>query len=218
MKIKTTLLILMSLTTLAQAKTLYVVKDNMNAAWPYTSWSTAAANIQDAVDAAAAGDTVNVNTGEYNSGSTTTPGYTAKNRVVITKNITVHGMSKTGVIITGQELFSRIRCVYMTAGTLENVTLKNGETLSSGDAYYDQSGGGAFAVMNGQLIGCVITNCSATQYGGGIYGGTMVDCMISGNTANKHGGGSMNGTLTNCSFFRNTAADSGGGSYNLSSG
>jgi hypothetical protein len=207
---KTILVLCVATSLVAHAKNLYVIKDNLNAAFPYTSWSTAAINIQDAVNAATAGDTVFVDNGVYDSGSTVTPGYAAENRVVITKNITVHGMSKTGVIISGEDLFSRVRCVYMTAGSLENITLKNGGTQNSGDNRYDQSGGGAYLVYEAQLTDCVITNCSAAKDGGGVYGGEIVDCSILGNTASSHGGGSFSGTLTNCIFSGNSATYGGG--------
>lgn len=209
---KIILILTVAFSVAVQAKDRYVVKDNTNAAWPYTTWGTAAADIQTAVDAADSGDTVLIDNGVYDSGATVTPGYTTENRVVITKNITVRGMSKAGVIISGQELFSRIRCVYMTAGQLEQVTIKNGKTLSSGDNRFDQSGGGAYLANNSLLTDCVITNCSATQKGGGVYGGQVVNCSIMKNSA-AYGGGSSGGTLINCNFFENSATTNGGGSY-----
>ncbi len=47
----------------ALAAVRYVHVDNINATPPYTNWTTAATNIQDAVDAAVAGDEIVVSDG-----------------------------------------------------------------------------------------------------------------------------------------------------------
>ena len=57
--------ILVLLTTSAPAATLHVDAASTDAVPPFTKWATAAAVIQDAVDAAAAGDTVLVTNGVY---------------------------------------------------------------------------------------------------------------------------------------------------------
>jgi len=58
----------LSLAGLAYSETRYVVKDNPNAALPYTNWATAAATIQDALDAAVENDTILVTNGVYDTG------------------------------------------------------------------------------------------------------------------------------------------------------
>ncbi|MCX7591378.1 MAG: hypothetical protein N2255_07085, partial [Kiritimatiellae bacterium] len=70
---------------------------------PYSTWETAATNIQDAVDEAEDGDMVFVNDGVYATGGRVTPGYSLTNRVVITKNIYVYSVNgPRATIIVGQ--------------------------------------------------------------------------------------------------------------------
>jgi hypothetical protein len=61
----------------------YVDLNSTNAGRPYTNWATAATNIQDAVDAAVAGDEVVVTNGIYAGGDN------ASSRVSIASSITL---------------------------------------------------------------------------------------------------------------------------------
>src|SRR3954463_6068797 len=74
------------------ATTHYVNLSNPSPATPYTIWSTAATNIQDAVDASSAGDLILVSNGIYNVGSRTTVDPTPC-RVVINKPVTVRSVN-----------------------------------------------------------------------------------------------------------------------------
>ena len=66
-KLVTTVLFLVVVST-ALAGVHYVDVNSTNAMPPYTNWTTAATNIQDAVDAAVVGDEVLVTNGIYASG------------------------------------------------------------------------------------------------------------------------------------------------------
>lgn len=224
MKIKLILLALVASVTLAQAefyRTLYVDKDGSNTA-PYDSLSTAATEIQTAVDEANIGDTVIVynNGTPYHYGYTATPGYTAPNRVVITKNITVRSQSGfASTVISGTPLISaldqtKVRCVYMTAGTLKGFIIEKGTAKTDpGNTTYDQSGGGVLLLGTARLENCIVRNCTAINDGGGTYGeGTLLNCIISDNAATNYGGGSYLGTFTDCTLSGNSATN-GGGSY-----
>jgi len=192
-----------------------------NHTYPYTTWQTAATNIQDAVDAVnhLVGDdaVVLVTNGVYHRGATITPGYSLSNRVVITKEITVQSVNGPEVtVIQGQGPLGdqAIRCVYMSAGILSGFTLTHGYTQNSGDYTYDQSGGGVHAKDGGILINCIITGNHANWSGGGIYGGTINDCTLSSNSAGSSGGGSHDGTLYNCRMIGNSGVWGGGASEN----
>jgi len=186
---------LLLLTVPLCAATRYVALDGGQVP-PYDSWATAATTMQAAVDACAAGEEVVVSNGIYATGARVTPGYGSSNRVVITKAILVrslHGAGATHIQGHGPLGSNAVRCVYMTAGTLDGFTLTNGFTrpLGAGQWDYDRSGGG----LNS-------------------YGGTavVVNCVVSGNHADAGGGGAHYGVFSNCIFYGN-AANAGGGTY-----
>src|SRR5262249_30874786 len=70
----------------------YLGATSTNAAPPYTNWATAATNIQDAVDAAVAGDEVVVTNGTYSAGARTMDGVTT-NRVAVDKPLTLRSVN-----------------------------------------------------------------------------------------------------------------------------
>ena len=69
MKAASQLAVLVLATFNLSAATLYVSLESTNPVAPYATWATAATNIQDAVDAGRAGDTVLVTNGVYAVGS-----------------------------------------------------------------------------------------------------------------------------------------------------
>src|SRR5437762_9047536 len=79
----------------------YVDVNSTNAAPPYTSWATAAANIQDAVDAAVAGDEVVVTNGTYSP-------------LVVRKSLSIRSVNGPGAAtIDGG---GGTRCVFLANG------------------------------------------------------------------------------------------------------
>src|SRR5215203_649304 len=77
----------------AQADVHYVDVNSTNATPPYSSWSTAAPNIQDAVDAAAAGDEIVVTNGIYATGGRAIDGDSTPNRVAVDKPLTLRSVN-----------------------------------------------------------------------------------------------------------------------------
>ncbi len=213
------------------ADTHYVNVTNQSASSPFTSWETAATNIQDAVDMANNGDTVLVTDGIYNIGGDITPGYSCSNRVVITKNIlvkSVNGRNKTIISGASDPINSgnngnganAVRCVYLTGNAvLTGFTLSNGFTdVTGGWPFLNTSGGGAVLNNGGIISNCIIKSSIAYESGGGIYGyknGTVENCIIQENRA-PYGGGFYfrEGCVAeNCVIQKNESVYSGGGAY-----
>jgi hypothetical protein len=185
--------ILLSLTLSAPATVLYVNVNSAAPAPPYTNWSTAAGDIQSAVDAAAAGDLVLVTNGTYATGGRTVNGYALTNRVVINQAITVQSVNgPSASIIQGYQVpgttngASAIRGVYMTNNAaLMGFTVTNGATLAGGDPGHEGSGGGLWCEAASAVVSnCLVTGNWACWYGGGgVYGGTLNNCTLTANWA-----------------------------------
>lgn len=215
------ILVLLALLSLnAGAVTRYVSLTSPSPTPPYTSWSTAATNIQDAIDAAVAGDLVLVTNGVYATGGRVVYG-AMTNRVAVTKSVTllsVNGPSET--VIQGYQVpgttngTSAIRCVYLTnAATLSGFTLSNGATLNLGHWSLEQSGGGVWC----ESVSVVVSNCilvgSLAYNGGGSFSGTLNNCILTRNSASGRGGGggAAVAVLNNCTISSNSSSWYGGG-------
>jgi Bacterial TSP3 repeat len=227
------------------AATHYVDLNCTNPVPPYSDWSTAATNIQDAIDAATNGDLVLVTNGIYQTGGRPVNGYALTNRVVINKAVIVQSVNGPATcVIQGNPVISSnaIRCVYLTNNAiLVGFTLNDGGTLFNPDIESENpylfSGGGIFCEPGASVENCVITNCMAsdngggvwceadsaivsncvvtgcsTSYGGGVSGGTLLGCFLSGNTSYS-GGGAYDSTLIDCMVISNSAGYGGGAIY-----
>ena len=184
--------------------TSYVDAANATPLAPYTSWATAAKNIQQAIDAGTLpGRLVLVANGVYRSGSVTTNGL---NRIALFNQVTVKSVNgPESAIIEGAGSPNddrRTRCAYVGAhAVLSGFTLRKGDT---------SDGGGAWCEDFGVLTNCVLTGNQA-EAGGGVYGGALYNCTLTNNCAGG-GGGAVQSTLYNCTLAGNYAEQGGGAS------
>jgi PKD repeat protein len=197
----------------------YVSIGSVSPSPPYSSWATAAVNIQDAIDAATIpGAVVLVSNGVYSTGGRAVS-ETMTNRVAVTKALTVTSVNGPDyTTIQGYQIpgatngDGAIRCVYLTNGaTLSGFTLTGGATRTSGTFDNQRQGGGVWSeALGGVISNCVIRGNSAQQMGGGVYQGLVLNSIVASNSA-WYGGGSAYGTLSNCVIRQNLAAYYGGG-------
>ena len=196
------------------------VSPSGNGTPPYTSWSSAATSILNAVSICADGDVVLVSNGVYTIGSAVTPGATTMNRVLITNDIilrSVEGPEKT--VIDG---LGSTRCVFMSKGTLDGFKLTNGYAIT-GIGFYNGAGGGLWITNGCAVTNCIVINCNAYFIGGGLfyYGGDVYDTVFcnnicSGSTYYGTSGGAVagGGTLLNCIISNNYCMSVAGGIFN----
>jgi len=139
-----------------------------------TTWALATSNIQAAVDASTAGDSVLVSNGTYycwsNSSSGGANAYTSM--VTVTEAITIQSVNGPATtIVDGNYPAITNRCFYISSGgTVSGFTITNGHTADA------NSGGGVFINTSGMVTNCWITGNSATNGlspqwsgGGGIH-------------------------------------------------
>jgi len=119
----------------------YVAADSLNPLPPYTSWATAATNIQNAVDAATVpASLVLVSNGVYATGGR------AESRVAVDKRLTLRSVN--GPDLTVIDGGGGRRCVYLANGaSLSGFTLTNGV-----------ANGGAGVL--GESVSAVVSNCT----------------------------------------------------------
>ena len=174
---------------------------------PYSSWATAATNIQDAINAAASGDIVLVTNGVYATGGISAD-RVITNRVTINSPITVasvNGYSATMIQgawdPTGTNGPLAVRCAWLANGAvLSGFTLAHGATRNAGTA--SGSGGGVYgASTSSHIYNCFLSNNYAF-YGGGIAYGTLNNSLALYNVA-TYGGGAYYANLYNSTVVNN---------------
>ncbi len=217
----------------ASAATHYVSLESTNPTPPYTTWATAATNIQAAVNVSASRDVIVVSNGTYAGGISVTirltlrsvngPNFTlidGRRTNQCVRNLTVDA-SLTGFTLTnGQRgVFCPSTNAFLTncvivgnspyggasRGTLYNCTLAGNS--NSVDGIYGGEGGGA---KGSRLHNCTLTNNWAVV-GGGAYSCTLHNCTLTANSADRGGGGASASTLYNCVLSGNWLRYDGSG-------
>ena len=202
----------------SEAATYFVNTSNAAPALPFSTWNTAATNIQDAIDASTNGDQILVTNGVYQFGGTAMAG-NLTNRVALNKPVTVQSVNGPWVtIIEGVGATNgtaAVRCAWLTNGAfLSGFTLQAGATRSSGDGPTLESGGGVWCASSNAIVAnCVIQSNNAASLGGGIYQGTVKNSLIVGNGALTTGGAAAKTVMTSCTVVSNLTAGVSGGNY-----
>ena len=185
-------------------------------------------DLQQAINAAAANDTIWVEDGFVcDAGVVSTSIGDA--RIHVTKTLTIRGRSgswENGPVIRGAYATAfdgtektrcgegAVRCAVFSNNNgpkLVGFRLENGATVVSGTSHSNQGGG----VYSGKLENCLVTGCAASE-GGGAYSANLTDCVVSNCSAvstsvNAYGGGVYGGTLSNCLVTMCHASYMGGG-------
>lgn len=196
------------------AATLYVDLNSTNPIAPYSDWSIAATNIQDAIDASTDGNLILVTNGIYATGGRMVYD-SITNRVVVDKAVRIESVNGPVVtIIQGYQMAdttngdAAVRCVYFANdGVLAGFTLTNGATDTFG------VGGGVNCQYGVVLITNCIFCCNSADQGGGAYNVTLDHCELNENTADFLGGAVGDCDLTNCVLTGNCSEYGGGASY-----
>ena len=170
----------------------YVVPTNNDsgATSPFETWAKAATNIQDAVSAAADGETVWITNGTYFcQGICTNITGTLTNTamVMITNSITVRSFSGqySNTIVNGYYPAWKTRVFYLdnTGAVVSGLTITNGFSTSlSGVGVYIYNGR---LMTNCLITGNILTNDTGSKLCAGIHmtSGTVSHCIIKGNQA-----------------------------------
>jgi hypothetical protein len=214
-----------SLTLVSQSQALSrFVSLTGSATPPYTNLTMAARDIQTALNAAQADDTVWVAAGTY----------LLTNEIVITKRLHLRALFPRYAILDAQYK-SRVISVNSTNSTISGLVVKNGfdspagggllvpyaNTISncvvvSNTAF---SGGGIYIEGASKVVNCIIEHNESLFDGGGVVflsdpGGLIAHCFIQRNVTHlgSAGGVSMQGagTIAQCWVADNTGGDVGG--------
>jgi hypothetical protein len=195
-----------------QAAVTYYVDDDSCPASGTGTMGDPFCKIQDGIDVASSGDTVQVAAGTYEEN------ITMKIGVVIQgagQGVSIIDGGGNGHVVTANSIDS--------AAKLDGFTITNGRSFSGGGMYNNNS---SPTVTNCTFSG----NMTISANGGGMYNNnsspTVTNCTFTGNSAPNYdpdyeggGGGMFNNnsspTITNCTFSGNTAYMNGGGDVQL---
>ena len=159
---------------------------------PYSTWATAATNIQDAITASMAGDIVLATNGIYAAGGKSMDGVIT-NRVSVDKAIIVQSVNGQGVTTiqgawdpVSTNGLGAVRCAYLTNNAvLAGFTLRGGATRSvTSSPNQSMEGGGVIGVSTNAIVyNCMIAANFASYVAGGAYSVTLNNCTLTGNHA-----------------------------------
>ena len=209
----------------AYSTTRYVNVSNAAPAPPYTSWETAAANIQAAIWQCTNGDDILVAPGVYDQSGGT---LLIPNGMTLTLRSTV----KHGAILDGGGIAQTLNVVGADS-LVAGFVIRNGQNPSGGGADLGcpctlqdcwvtgnraTIGAGIILRTNATVEACIVESNTASDAGGGIYvnghQSQVLNCIIRGNVASNSGGGfysTREGTASSCRISGNRAANGGGG-------
>ena len=177
---------------------------------PYSSWKTAANDIQSAIDVAGAGRVVFVTNSTYSITSS----------IILTNGSVVRSVNGAELTIIDMDT-TGVRCLHVGANSaLDGFTVMDADIIGTAGMPTEHCGGGIWLENGGAISNCIVTLCSANK-GGGIYcenGGIIANCIIENNNASTlnvtgEGGGvyiESGGTIRTCLIIDNVA-DTGGG-------
>jgi hypothetical protein len=223
----------------AQATT-YYVKTGGNNSSAGTSWSTAKADLQNAINASSAGDEIWIEAGTYkptlDPSTGTASGTTRDYSFYLDKNIEIYGgfagtetalsqrkISSNEVILSGDigtANSTSDNCYHVvifenlgSSSSLNNVTIKNGNANGSGNCTYSGVNfyQGSGGGINIMKGSPVISGCLITDNLSTGGGGLYIQGSATNNFAN--GQSYVSATFENCAIIDNTASGNGGGAY-----
>jgi hypothetical protein len=185
------------------AAVLYVDANSGNPTRPYSDWNTAASTIQDAVDAASAGDQILVTNGVYSTGGRVVYG-AMTNRVVVNKPVLVRSVNGAAVTtIQGNPVLgdSAVRCAYVATGaSLVGFTLTDGATRTCCDFTNEADGGAVWCESTAAtLLNCLVVSNQAYPLAAACFSGKLINCSIVSNAA----AGADSSTLIGCTISSN---------------
>ena len=182
----------------------YVNVSNASPAAPYTSWGTAATNLQQAIIWANSGDEIWVAPGIYRT--------TNFLEIPSGKALLLRGLTGRAAVLDAQHASTAL-IVSGTNSVVSGFTVRNGRSASYG--------GGIYLGAPSTVTNCLVISNRA--YGGaGIHirasGTRVANCTIEGNQASEIGGGVLfysrsTGHVANCEISFNSASNGGGGVY-----